>query len=231
MKIRLILSANAGICLQVGTHRIWVDALHSQQVAGFSAVDEQLLSRWLEAEEVSHPDAIFYTHCHPDHFSGEWTSLAVQKYPGAALYLPEKKLEKQNLIHGNDYHVSLGDLQLRFIKLPHDGAQYAHCLHYGILITAEDKHILIPGDCRLAEPELLQAINGWNVDLALLNFPWMTLARAKDFVQKRIRPKHLVLYHLPFEKDDVNGYIHSAQHCGDKAILLYHPMQEIVLEI
>ena len=135
------------------------------------------------------------------------------------------------MISGDVYDISLGDLQLRFIKLPHDGVQYEGCLHYGILITAGNKHILLPGDCRLSEQKLLQAIDGIEVDLALLNFPWMTLAKARSFVKEHLRPRNLILYHLPFEKDDVNGYLSSAQRFANEAKLLYEPVQEIVLEI
>ena len=96
MKIRVILSANAGICLCVGNRKIWVDALHHRQVSGFSAVDEELFSRWIQAEEVADPDVICYTHCHPDHFSQKWTQTALEKYPRAAVYLPEEKLESSS---------------------------------------------------------------------------------------------------------------------------------------
>ena len=39
------LSANAGVSLQMGPHRIWVDALHTRQAEGFSTVSPELWAR------------------------------------------------------------------------------------------------------------------------------------------------------------------------------------------
>lgn len=231
MELRAILSANAGVCLCLGGQKVWVDALHRHSVSGFSSVDEGLFDSWMASFAVRAPDAICYTHCHPDHFSKDLTLLATKEYPNARLFLPEKMFDWQELVAGECFEANLGALQLRFIKLPHEGEQYRDCLHYGILITAGDKRILIPGDCRLTDAALANAISGLDIDVALLDFPWLTLNKSKAFVATHIRPKNVILYHLPFEKDDVNGYLSSARRCGDGIKLLCEPMQEIIMEI
>lgn len=38
MSIRVTLSANAGVAIEIGGIRIWVDALHDVQVLGFSTL-------------------------------------------------------------------------------------------------------------------------------------------------------------------------------------------------
>ena len=65
MAIRVTLSANAGVSVELGGVRIWIDALHDTRVPGFSTLDSHLLQRlWSEAAFQS-PDAIVsvsYTH-------------------------------------------------------------------------------------------------------------------------------------------------------------------------
>ena len=43
------LSANAGVSLQMGPHRIWVDALPTRKAEGFSTVSPELWAR-MQAE-------------------------------------------------------------------------------------------------------------------------------------------------------------------------------------
>ena len=38
-KIKITLSANAGVCVEICGKRIWVDALHDTKVPGFSTLD------------------------------------------------------------------------------------------------------------------------------------------------------------------------------------------------
>jgi len=69
------------------------------------------------------------------------------------------------------------------------------------------------------------------VDLALLDVPWITLKRGREFVQKHIRPKTLLVYHLPFAGDDLYNYRNAAaksaaQLDGMDVRLLMDPFQQ-----
>ena len=199
--MKITLSANAGVCIQVEQHRIWVDALHSQQQPGFSAVSAEMFSKVLGCEEFKDPNYICVTHCHPDHYDAQMVEAAMERYPEAKLCLPSVDTPK----------VECEGFCLEFIRLPHEGAQYANVLHYGILITVEGKHILLPGDCETASATLAQAIGEKQIDLAILNFPWVTLSKGRNFLNQILKPKHTLLCHLPFEADDVSGFRASAQ--------------------
>ncbi|MBQ9930599.1 MAG: MBL fold metallo-hydrolase [Oscillospiraceae bacterium] len=197
MNVQVTLSANAGVSIQLGSRRIWVDALHEIKQPGFSAVSAALFEKLLVSDAFQAPDYICVTHDHPDHYSQRMVSRACGIWPEAKLCIPQP---------GN---VRDGDLTMEFIRLPHEGAQYADVEHYGIFITAGGKHILLPGDCEVAAPALLQAAGERKIDLAILNFPWVTLARGRAFLQK-LKPGHILLCHLPFAADDVNGFRESA---------------------
>lgn len=236
MKISVTLSANAGVAINFDGHRVWVDALHNQKVDGFSAVCPSLQKQMMRSLAFSDPGCICYTHCHPDHFSEELTASAKALWPEATLYLPEQIFQEQILVQGQLANHREGQLNLHFFRLPHEGAQYAGCVHYGILLSLEEKHILIPGDCQVAADALARAVKDIPIDLALLNFPWATLKKGHSFVREVLRPKQTLLYHLPFEADDINGFRQAAEkaltreNSGDMH-LLWNPLQTIDLDI
>ena len=230
-KISVTLSANAGVAIVFDDCRVWADALHTQKQNGFSALTPQLQSRMLGCEAFFAPDYICATHCHPDHYSKELTAKAKQLWPKAKLFLPECEFEDQVLVEGNSYTFTDGDLKMEFIRLPHEGAQYANVKHYGLLIQKADICILLAGDCATASPALAQALQGRTVDLAILDFPWVTLGKGREFVQKFLQPKHLLVCHLPFEEDDICGYRQAAKKSVDALSqqmdirLLWNPLQ------
>ena len=220
--VKLTLSANAGGALQLEQHRLLIDALHEGKLPGFSTLDHNLRQQVLNHPDFENPELICLTHTHPDHYSESMIRKAQTAWPCARLCLPEVGRE-----------VICGDLRLTYIPLTHEGAEYENLPHFGILIHWQGKHILIPGDCRVADTGLLQTVDGLTIDLAILNFPWLTLKKGRDCLEKALQPKQCVFWHLPFECDDINGYRHSAemalyQHPGQ---LLYNPLQTIELEI
>ena len=233
MSIRVTLSANAGVAIEIGGIRIWVDALHDVQVPGFSTLRTQRLRQLWTAEAFQSPDVIVYTHCHPDHYSQQLTAEAHLRWPKARLILPQKEFAEQELVSGDGYTAVVEDVVLHFCRLPHESQHYTIDVpHYGLTITHGTEAILLPGDCAVASPALLPLIARQHFRLALLNFPWITHPKNRAFVDEILRPKHLLLCHLPFPADDVDGFIPAAARDAAKlrnipdVRLLTHPMQE-----
>jgi L-ascorbate metabolism protein UlaG (beta-lactamase superfamily) len=230
-QISVTLSANAGVAIHIGGRRIWVDVLHHEKQSGFSTLDADLQQRMLQCEAFFHPDYICATHCHPDHYSPILTKTAKRIWPKAKLLLPEPEFAEQILVSGENFRLEDGAVTLEFFTLPHEGAQYADVKHYGILIQGGGKSILLAGDCATASPALAQALQGRTVDLAILDFPWVTLGKGREFVQKFLQPKHLLVCHLPFEEDDICGYRQAAKKSVDALSqqmdirLLWNPLQ------
>ena len=44
------------------------------------------------------------------------------------------------------------------------------------------------------------------IDVVIEDFPWAAVRRGRRPVENIISPEHLIIYHLPFEEDDVQGY-------------------------
>lgn len=236
MRINVTLGANAGIAVEAAGCRIWVDALHEQKVPGFSAVTPALQKKMLSCGAFFSPDAICYTHCHPDHYSRRLTLAALRLWPMAKIIAPEPEFADQILITGENTEVPLENASLRFLSLPHEGAQYADVKHYGILFSAEGHNVLFAGDCATASPALAEAIGGIPVDLAILDFPWITLRRGREFLQTSLSARHLLICHLPFEQDDTEGYrentLQAAKTLAHPDVrLLMEPLQTEIIEI
>ncbi len=229
MELEVILGANAGICICTGRGNIWIDAPFSAKQSDFSAMDGEAVLNG----GFPRPDALLFTHCHPDHYSRELVLRAMKQYPDAKVCCPEQ-LPGQNALAGEDCRRETGGVNARFFRLPHEGAQYLDVLHYGILLELPQGNILLPGDCAVAAPELAAAVTDCKIDLAILDFPWLTLQRGRQFVET-LGPKHTLLYHLPFAQDDENGYRAAAIRAAQRTALpdvrlLMDPWQQETIE-
>lgn len=207
MSIRVTLSANAGVVIETGGVRIWVDVMHDTKVPGFSTLHDHQLRKLWAADAFQSPDAIVYTHCHPDHYSPQLTTEARRRWPKARLFLPQKEFAEQELVFGDEYTAVVEDAVLHFYRLPHEGQHYTIDVpHYGLTITCGTETILLPGDCAVASPALLPLIARRRLRLALLNFPWLTLRKGRNFIKEHLCVEQIMLYHIPFAEDDIEGF-------------------------
>lgn len=224
----LTFSANAGVVLQLGQTRIWVDALHCHAVQGFSTLTPELLTRLREHPAFAAPDLLVYTHRHPDHFSKVLTAEMQARWPLAQVILPEPVFPDQFLLSRSREQLCLPEVSLRFARLPHEGAEYAEVAHVGCVLEHDGFRVLVTGDCAVASPALAEFLEEVGpVDLALVDFPWITLRKGRDFIRDHIRPSHLVVCHLPFAEDDCFCYRAAAEKA---AVLVEVPDVRLLLE-
>jgi L-ascorbate metabolism protein UlaG (beta-lactamase superfamily) len=233
--LRVTLSANAGVTIDFEGHRIWVDTLHQRKVVGFSSVTEPILQQLWEHEAFREPNLICYTHRHPDHYSRELTLEAQKHWPQATVIAPDIRESGWKSVAGERWEYFVDDddytLDITYIRLPHEGAEFADTIHYGILLTCDGKSVLIPGDCRLCDPALAEVVKDANIFAVLLDFPWISLPKPRQFVLEHFPGAKILVYHLPFAQDDVNHYrdaaIKAASRMGDQVNLLLEPFQSV----
>ena len=212
-------SANAGLMIAWHGFRIWIDALHQEKTRRFSTLTSDMWADLQCNAALEPPDLICFTHCHPEHYSKELTAKAHTLWPKALLALPKKDFSDQILLAGPEHSCKLGNVKITFFPLPHEGSAYAAEPHYGVLLQDGEARILVAGDCAVATPLLAEQLGGKQLDLAILDFPWLTLRRGRDYVESILRPIHLLLCHLPFPPDDCEGYLKAAQIAAQKSAL------------
>ncbi len=228
MEVKLTLTANAGVTVEIGQYCVWIDALHEDRQPGFSAVEPGIL------DKLPVPTHICYTHCHGDHFSRKLTEQALARWPRARVYLPENILKGQEWVTAEHCRFMQDDLTLEFFALPHEGMQYADVAHFGLMISVADKTVLVAGDCATGSPALLEAVGQRRIDVALTDFPWIALPKGRR-VLAQMDIGHILVCHLPFAADDVNGYRPAAMRSlsavdGDVRLLL-EPLQRELFDV
>lgn len=230
------LTANAGVCLKIGEHRVWIDALHTDKAPGFSSVTPEIWAKIKKRADLTPPEYICFTHCHSDHYDCGLARKAKVLWPQTGLLLPRRDFPDQLTLSMAVHELSSGDLNLKFRRLPHEGG--VPIPHYGILLECGGFRVLIPGDCAV-EDDTFSLLSGWlrdcpDIDLAILNFLWVTKRAGRDFLEKTLRPRHILICHLPFEEDETNRYRHAAQrgaerlHCPDVRLLMEPLQTEII---
>lgn len=210
-------SANAGVSIKMGGIVIWVDALHNEGHPSFSSLNDCMIKAIFEDEVLGTPNVIVYTHIHPDHYSEELTAQAMKTWPTAKLILPSDVSDKQE--------VFIEDVKLRFIKLLHTGKEFKDVEHYGLIVKGGNQTLLISGDCELCDEKLRNEIQSEKIDIAIMNFPWVTLRKGRDVITSFIKPKHLIVVHLPFGEDDICGYLPATE----KAIKHFDNASDIIV--
>ena len=221
------LSVNAGVAIEVAGKKILIDAYHDEKTLEFSTVTPDLYKEMKRTEAFREPDLITCTHRHRDHYSQAMVEDAARRSPQTEIYLPpEDGTAEETLV----LPTADGAVRVEFFRLTHTGKERREYPNYGILLSVladsgrenrnsdriganfpdngaqATRSILLTGDAEVGCPELAEMLAGRPVDLTLLNFSWMALGRGRDFVREVIRPKHLVLFHLPIAADDRYGY-------------------------
>lgn len=227
---KVSLSANAGVSITVDGVRIWVDVLHHEKTMGFSTISPLLWEEIQGSEAFSPPHLMIHTHTHPDHYSPKLVAQGRALWPKAVLLAPpDERCQPDLPLERETMDIAIQGVKIHFFKTIHQGKEYQHTPHYSLYIAGSSCRILVMGDAQLEGASLRRQLLGKPVDVAILNFPWVTLAVGRQLVEEVIRPKRVLLVHLPFSQEDVCGYGQAAQsavkHLGIGVDLLRNPLE------
>lgn len=235
MTCSLTLTANAGVILSVGNKEILIDALHNKKVRSFSTVPRDIIAAVRNRYAVCSPSMFLATHIHADHISAELWDDARRRWPECVFISPAPPLDGTIVLKPPHQSFAVDGIKVNAVRLMHEGIDFESVVNFGYFLEIDGFTVLIPGDCALkATKELTELIAGRRVDLALLNFPWITLSKPRKFVLETIAPSHIVMFHLPFENDDLMGYqaaaVKAAQNLPPLDVrLLSKPFEELVI--
>jgi L-ascorbate metabolism protein UlaG (beta-lactamase superfamily) len=103
------------------------------------------------------------------------------------------------------------NLTVTAIGAPHMGPQYAAVKHHCFLLTIAGKHLLFTGDADHVPEYFVPALNGINPDVVFVNPLFYHHANGRKIINEIFRPRTVVIYHMPFAKDDTTQLSHVVE--------------------
>jgi len=213
-------SVNAGICISFPNGRkLWFDFYPDGATPLFSHMKADEWETTKKDPRFSPPDLVFFSHTHPDNFSAVRTAEIRSIWPDVPVYLPEGSVWRTSPedkpfdylpITGDEMDVTLDGITVQMIRATHSGHQYADLHHYSFLVKYQGKQIFLSGDALLTGENLITLLECTRTDLAILTFPWASTSMGRERVEYSIQPAHLLLYHIPNEEDNRNGFREAA---------------------
>ena len=203
--MRFLRTANAGGLITLDGVRIAMDG-----VCGAVAPYLQTPAELREYLQNKVPDAVGFTHLHPDHFHSGYRDFCAQA--GTVILMP-----------GTD-KVKVGDVKILPIATRHLGKVEPGLVHNSYLISGS-QNILFVGD---ASPSALQAIS--NVDILIAPYAYVT-TNAGIRAAVATGANHLILIHMPGVDSDPYGIWDDVRnglsHCDAFSVSIPEMGQEI----
>ncbi|MBQ3273941.1 MAG: MBL fold metallo-hydrolase [Christensenellaceae bacterium] len=226
-----VLTANAGLLLNIEGKTVLLDAVHTGSNR-FSGVTDQVLDAMISGDgDFARIDYMIITHDHPDHVSLRHVNRFLKTHPETVVFSPLKNIFGEHVyqLFLSSENYRFGDDHFYFRNLIHDGVEYKNVRNYGGVINIAGKKISFFGDAAIDNIQLNGEL-GDEFDLSVFNFPFLTLSRGRDMI-KKMDPKGCVICHIPFEYDDVNGYRDSVSRVYEKYGASLPPMRIMTKEL
>ena len=200
-------TANAGLSISFPSALIWVDAIHDIKAPTYSTVTPDIRRGILNDPDYigadgKGPDAMAFSHCHIDHFTSDIVRDAMKRWPDSRVILPEKYFPNEIYVSGDGMDVSVNDVDLHFVKTHHCTKRHHNKTHYSLLMNDGHANIFMPMDSSTSDPAMHQCAVSNDIDIAVIDFVWVLLQKGREVIENDVKPKHLLIYHLPFAEDD-----------------------------
>ena len=230
----VLFTANAGFFVSAGDISLAVDAFPRVADRGFSALSEDHFQQLCQRSDLADIRYVIATHDHGDHYSQRWNQQFLNCHPQTRFIgaVTEERAPQSSNSHAGSLPVDppillrsdrptyyLPGITFEFLRLPHEGADFADVTNYGCLVTFTSPtpcRILFVGDAKPADPTIAEWIGGRHIDLALLNFPWIALPKGRRFIEEYLPNTKIGVIHLPYEADDRNHYVTAARKATEQ---------------
>lgn len=183
--MRFLRTANAGGLITLDGVRIAMDG-----VCGDVAPYLQTPAELREYLQEKVPDAVGFTHLHPDHFHSGYRDFCTQT--GTVIIMPGAE------------QVQVGPVKVLPIETRHLGKAEPDLIHNSFLISGSQT-VLFAGD---ASPTQLQSVS--EVDVLIAPYAYVTTSAGVKVVTST-GAKHLILVHMPGSDPDPYGIWESVR--------------------
>lgn len=220
--MKITLTANAGILVETCGLHILVDAVH-EKATRFSGVPGDVLTQIVQGTGAfEHIAYMLITHAHPDHYSESLVQQFMQRHRGTELIAPIRvpgiRPFRQIRVAGAGGTISLPLAEINYVRLAHEGEEYAGVLNYGYRVETQEDSFIVLGDAAEADVRrgLEELMTAGPADAVFVNFPLITLGSGRDAL-RQCGAKEVFVFHLPFEQDDSEHYRESARRMLPRA--------------
>lgn len=217
MENYVIATANAGMLLCIKGKKILLDALHNEIVKGYSCVPKYLQKKIISGEdEYSNIDYLIVTHNHPDHVSQVLVNNFARLHSETAIFSPVNfsNCSIMNTLILPSENYSFGNDRFYFRRTMHDGVEYKNTVNYAGIINIDGIKISFLGDSSVDKNIITDEFLD-NIDIAIFNFPFISLSRGREII-KLMNPSQIIVCHLPYIEDDINGYVKVTERLFEK---------------
>lgn len=235
--LAITLVANAGVLVEYDGVGLLVDGIHHEKGHPFSQVDETDLTRMRQGDyPFTQLDYLLFTHEHPDHCTPQRVLEHVRQRPVKGLFLPDASqgspqlaglldyLRRQSIPHrtlglapGHTRHFTLNeDLRLTVIGTRHMGPQYQSVRNDCFLLSVKNTNLLFTGDADYIADYFTAALTDVPVDAVFVNPVFYHNKNGQEIINTIFRPRHIVIYHMPFAPDDAMHFAYMVQRDMEK---------------
>ena len=181
----------------------------------------------LDIPPFNNIDMVLFTHNHTDHFDRVSTveflrhnansviistSEVIQEINSELSDLENSRLIESNPTLYNIENITVKGINIQSISLLHDGKEYKDVQNLAYLIEVGEKKILHVGDAKAIEENYINLnLIEKNIDLLIAPFPYVSIPRCRQVIEKYIKPKKIAVVHLPCRELDSFGWIDAAK--------------------
>lgn len=245
MRIECIV--NSAVLIHCGEEKILVDGIFGK-TAYFSSLPADIKKACFGmGEKYRDIDYLLFTHRHEDHFYSGMVNAYVRNNRVRIVAVPEKSSDPGSMMEDREGIAcaqaggilceiedrqetivpgASGNVSLRAVRCRHlDPASFGNIRHYAFLIEGYGKKLLIAADADASEQNA-EAFSSIKEPDAVLVTPLFFLNPAGRAILRKMQPKQTLIYHLPYQKDDITGVRElaenlAAEHAEDNTLKLF----------
>lgn len=215
VKLQIFHTVNAGLYLWNGNSGLMIDGLHTGKGAGFSNTADRYIRMMEKGESFfGKTNDMLFTHTHRDHYDKALTDRFMCKYPNSLIYGPglDRSGVQSVLLEKGVRKFQMRNYIIYAFETEHDGKAYAETPHYSYLVQSGEQQVWISGDALLTGSlaDKVKRLCGEEYYAAFVMVYQPGSRSGRKFL-KRLLPKRIYLYHLPYREDDSFHYYRMAE--------------------
>lgn len=218
-EIQITLLGNTGILITWGGVRLLVDGIYRPEDYPFSQVPEPLRENLLTGQApLGEIHYLLFTHRHPDHFHAGDLSRYLAAAPVRGLFLPQPsggqetvRLSPRTPLFPFSSPVGSAEvfspepgIKVTAFNTGHMGEQHRDMDNYCLLLCLGNRRLLITADADFC-PDLFALAAVDAPDAVVVNPLFYQQRLGQEIINGLLRPKALLLYHIPFDGEDGTG--------------------------